>query len=159
MYRFSATSRYNLMECHPDLITLAKEGLWLSYKLRLYDFGISDGGRWLSEQRLLKASGASKTLKSRHRFARPLTKDGRINYHYKKPVSHAFDHFIVINGKARWEPEPYIEMWRRVWLPLSKKLGIPISGGYFWKWDYPHIQLSWKHYPARYVDEPETIAA
>ena len=107
--------------------------------------------------KLLKASGASKTLRSRHRFAYPLRSNGTKNGHYKKPISHAFDHFIVINGKARWEEQLYIDLWEAVWLPTAKRLNIKIGGGYYWGWDYGHIQLSWKHYPARYAEEPQTI--
>lgn len=155
MYRYSQQSKQHLGECHPKLQTLARIGLIRSYQKGLYDFGISDGGRFLWEQKVNMQTGASRTLRSRHRFAWPLDKRGYRIGKFKTPVSHAFDHFIVINGKARWEEALYKTLWKEVWLPTAKELDIEIGGGYFWGWDYGHIQLSWKHYPARYADDEQ----
>jgi len=154
MYRFSQTSSAHLTECHPALIKLARDGIVRAWEIGLPDIGISDGGRTMVDQKHMVKVGASWTLNSRHRFAWPLTNAGRKNPHYKKPVSHAFDYFIVINRKARWEFALYQTMWDQVWKPLAVDLNIAINWGGNWKSkDGPHLQLSWAAYPSRYADD------
>jgi len=149
MFKFGARSRRNLAECHQHLQDVAPLALARSP----FDFGIIDGGRTLQEQIEFKAAGKSWTLKSRHRFARPLTAGGRPRR--GPPVSHALDFMIYLNGKACWEFALYERVWLEAWRPAAAELGIPLGWGGKWKsQDGPHIQLPWKQYPAQYTDAP-----
>ena len=149
MWVFGSRSRDNLAECHPDLQALAARALLLSP----LDFGIIDGGRTLEEQQEMKAAGKSRTLKSRHRFAWPLTPAGNRSRKYKEPVSHALDFMVYVAGRASWEFPVYQAVWDKAWKPAAEQLGIAVTWGGSWSSfrDGPHIQLSWKHYPAEYA--------
>jgi len=147
-WHYSRRSTRNLNECHLHLIHLAHKGLARSP----YDLGISDGGRTIEEQRHFLEIGASHTMRSRHRYAWPLTPAGNKIRTYQDPVSHAFDFMVYINGKVQWQFGLYQQVWDEVWKPLAQELGYAVNWGGNWRSkDGPHIQLSWQDYPARYA--------
>jgi len=94
------------------------------------DFTVLEGLRTLERQKQLKASGATRTMKSRHL-------DG-----------HAVDIAPMLNGEVRWDWPLYKQL-----APIIKQAAqmenIPIEWGGDWKTfkDGPHWQLPWKSYP------------
>jgi peptidoglycan L-alanyl-D-glutamate endopeptidase CwlK len=88
------------------------------------------GLRTLEEQKILKAKGASKTLRSRH-----LT-------------GHAVDLACTIKGQVRWDWPLYDSLAKRM-NAAAKKEGVLLEWGGDWVSfkDGPHFQLPWKQYP------------
>lgn len=117
---WSQRSLRELAGVHPDLRRVCDLALTLSP----VDFVITDGRRTEAEQRQHVASGASKTMKSRH-----LT-------------GHAIDFAPLIGGKVRWEMA-YCRQVADAFKVAAKQLGIPIVWGGDWRWkDGPHVELS-----------------
>jgi peptidoglycan L-alanyl-D-glutamate endopeptidase CwlK len=81
-----AKSRAELVGVHPTLQRVVLRALELSPQ----DFSVHDGLRTLEEQEKLVATGASKTLNSKH------LKQG-------DGFGHAVDLVPFLNGKLRWE--------------------------------------------------------
>lgn len=108
-FRFGDKSEANLVGVHPDLVRIVR----LALTITDIDFGVSDGVRTLDEQKILVATGASRTMDSYH-----LTGD-------------AVDLVPYVGGKWRWEPTLYHQVaqamhqacsrlherlvWGRVW--------------------------------------------
>ena len=94
-------------------------------------FIVTCGLRTLAEQKLLKAKGASKTLRSRH-----LT-------------GHAVDLACTINGQVRWDWPLYSKLAKAM-KAAAKKEKVPLEWGGDWTSfkDGPHFQLPWAKYPA-----------
>lgn len=111
---------------HPDLVRVVKRAAALSS----IDFTVLEGLRTLERQKQLMASGATRTMKSRHL-------DG-----------HAVDVAPMLNGEVRWDWPLYKQL-----APIIKQAAqmenIPIEWGGDWKTfkDGPHWQLPWKSYP------------
>ena len=118
----NARSEQKLVGVHPDLVRVARRAI------ELEPFIITCGLRTLEEQRALKAAGKSKTLNSRH-----LT-------------GHAID---VVDADGHYDM-PDMQRIGAAFKTAAAELGIPIEWGGDWKgaWDTPHIQLTWKAYPA-----------
>jgi peptidoglycan L-alanyl-D-glutamate endopeptidase CwlK len=89
-----------------------------------YDFSITNGLRTLEEQKVLFATGKSKTMKSKH-----LTGD-------------AFDIAVFVDGKLTWELKYYKAVATHI-KKVAAKLGVKITWGGDWKTfiDGPHFQL------------------
>lgn len=134
-FSFGDSSRKHLSEVHPHLVRLAERALELSP----IDFSIIDGLRTMAEQREYVRTGASKTLNSRH-----LT-------------GHAVDFAPWINGRIRWEPEPFKPIVR-AFILASDELSIPMRSGWDWdrdrdfgepgEYDMGHVELWREEYPA-----------
>ena len=93
-------------------------------------FIVTCGLRTLEEQKILKAKGASKTLRSRH-----LT-------------GHAVDLACTIKGQVRWDWPLYDRLAKRM-KAAAKAENVPLEAGADWVSfrDGPHFQLPWKQYP------------
>lgn len=111
---------------HPDLVLLVKKAI----QVTSVDFTVTEGLRTMNRQRKLYASGASKTLKSRH-----LT-------------GHAVDLAPYVAGTVRWD-WPLFHPIAKAMKQASKETGIKIEWGGDWKTfkDGPHFQLPWREYP------------
>lgn len=125
MFSFSKRSLKELEGIHPDL----RKVVDLAIKLTPVDFIITDGLRTIEEQRKYVASGASKTMKSRH-----LT-------------GHAVDFVAYVNGKASYEMQ-YMKQIGAAFKKAGQQLEIPVEWGGDWKSfvDTPHVELSRKVY-------------
>jgi peptidoglycan L-alanyl-D-glutamate endopeptidase CwlK len=80
-YILGARSLKELTGVHPDLVSVIKRAI----QITPIDFAVVDGLRTIKEQRAFVASGASKTMDSRH-----LT-------------GHAVDLCAFVGNKGRWE--------------------------------------------------------
>jgi peptidoglycan L-alanyl-D-glutamate endopeptidase CwlK len=125
-YSFGAKSLSKMTGLHPDL----KKVLHRAIQLTEVDFSIIEGLRTLERQKQLVASGASKTLNSRHL-------DG-----------HAVDIAPYVNGEIRWDWPLYNKLAKAM-KAAAKEVGVPIEWGGDWLRfkDGPHWQLPWKQYP------------
>ena len=121
-FKWSKRSLKELQGIHPDLRKLCDRALALSS----IDFLIVDGLRTIEEQKRHVASGASKTLRSRHLHG------------------FAVDFAAVIGGKIRWEVVYYAPI-RDAFRRASKELGVPLGPDI--SWDPGHIELSKRKYP------------
>lgn len=127
----SESSLMKLEGAHPDLQKVIKRAAVLSN----IDFKILEVQRTLARQRTLVASGASKTMKSRHL----VQADG---------YSRAVDIAPMDGGQVSWAWPLYHRL-----APIIKQaaveVGVPIEWGGDWKSfkDGPHWQLPWKQYP------------
>lgn len=124
-HKFSRSSMAKLNTCHPDLKKVAVRALELSP----YDFGITEGVRTIERQKELVASGASKTMNSRHIE----NADG---------VSEALDIAIYLDSGLTWE----IGYYRKVaqsFFTAAIELGIQIEWGGLWRTfvDGVHFEL------------------
>jgi peptidoglycan L-alanyl-D-glutamate endopeptidase CwlK len=93
----------------------------------------------MARQIQLKNSGKSKTLKSRHI---PLSNKCRLGC--------AVDLVPIVNGQPSWAdaiiPTHYRPMAAAV-KQAAKELGVKITWGGDWGWDFPHFELDAKVYP------------
>jgi peptidoglycan L-alanyl-D-glutamate endopeptidase CwlK len=98
-------------------------------------FIVTCGLRTLEEQKILKAKGASKTLRSRHIPA-------------ANGYAHAVDLACTIKGQVRWDWPLYDSLAKRM-KAAAKKEGVLLEWGGAWTSfkDGPHFQLPWKQYP------------
>jgi peptidoglycan L-alanyl-D-glutamate endopeptidase CwlK len=89
-----------------------------------YDFSITCGLRTIEEQKVLVATGKSKTMKSKH-----LTGD-------------AVDIAVFVDGKLTWELKYYKTVATHI-KKVAAKLGVKITWGGDWQSfiDGPHFQL------------------
>ncbi|MGB1390511.1 MAG: M15 family metallopeptidase [Paracoccaceae bacterium] len=126
-FRFSTRSENRLKGLHPDLVKVVRRAL----ELTEVDFSVIEGMRTLSRQKKLVASGASKTLNSRH-----LT-------------GHAIDIAPYIDGTIRWDWPPFYKLADAM-KQAARELGVDLEWGGDWRSfkDGPHFQLSWARYPA-----------
>jgi peptidoglycan L-alanyl-D-glutamate endopeptidase CwlK len=94
------------------------------------EFVVIEGMRTTQRQAELVASGASKTMNSRH-----LT-------------GHAVDLAASVKGEIRWD-WPLYHRIASAMKAAATELGVDITWGGDWKTfkDGPHFELSWKSYP------------
>lgn len=139
MRRWSDRSQKSLVGVHPDLRAVMDRALQISP----LDFIVIEGLRTVERQKQLVASGASKTLRSRH-----LT-------------GHAVDLLpIGPDGKAAFDWPLYYKLAPAV-KQAAKDVGVPIEWGGDWRTfkDGPHFQLPWDEYPVGEVVEPKAKPA
>lgn len=111
---------------HPDLVRVVKKAAAMSD----LDFTVLEGLRALERQKQLMASGATRTMKSRH-----LT-------------GHAVDLAPMVGSEVRWDWPLYNKL-----APIVKAAAaaenVVIEWGGDWRTfkDGPHWQLPWKQYP------------
>jgi peptidoglycan L-alanyl-D-glutamate endopeptidase CwlK len=124
-FSWSKRSLRELKGIHPDLRRVCD----LALQLTAVDFLITDGKRTVEEQKAHVASGASRTMKSRH-----LT-------------GHAIDFAPLVDGKVRWEMA-YCRQVADAFKAAAKQLGVPIVWGGDWARfrDGPHIELDKARY-------------
>ena len=127
MFSFGSRSLSRLKGIHPDLRKVMDRAIIITD----VDFTILEGLRSIERQRKLRASGATRTLRSRH-----LT-------------GHAVDIAPLVDGKVSWDWPIYYRL-----APTIKKaaqdVGVKIEWGGDWRSfkDGPHWQLPWRDYPA-----------
>lgn len=126
-HRFGKKSIAHLEEdLHYDMVRLCH----LALKYTPYDFGITCALRNLIQQKKMVASGASRTLKSKH-----LPQDDGL--------SHAIDFAVYVNGSITWN----IKYFRKViqaFVRAAIELGIQVEFGGLWQSyvDGPHVELA-----------------
>ena len=126
-YAFGSRSLKRLEGIHPDLRRVMDRAIAATD----LDFTVLEGMRTLARQKKLVASGASKTMNSRH-----LT-------------GHAVDIAPLVGGKVSWDWPLYHRL-----APIVNQAaldeGVKIEWGGDWRSfkDGPHWQLPWRDYPA-----------
>jgi peptidoglycan L-alanyl-D-glutamate endopeptidase CwlK len=127
--KLNSSSFAKLKGVHPDLVRVVQRcaGDWKDADT---GFIVTCGVRTLDEQKILKAKGASKTLRSRH-----LT-------------GHAVDLACTIKGQVRWDWPLYDRIAKRM-KAAAKAENVLLEWGGDWVSfkDGPHFQLPWKQYP------------
>jgi len=125
-YSFGIKSVKKMTGVHPAL----KKVLYRAIEITDVDFSIIEGVRTLERQKQLVASGASKTLNSRHLSG------------------HAVDIAPYVEGEIRWD-WPLYHRLAKVMKTAAKEIGVPVQWGGDWIRfkDGPHWQLPWGKYP------------
>ena len=128
------SSLTKLRGVHPDLVRVVLRCAE-DWKDADTGFIVTCGMRTLAEQKILKAKGASKTLRSPHIPA-------------ANGYSHAADLAATIDGRVRWDWPLYDRLAKRM-KAAAKAEKVPLEWGGDWKTfkDGPHYQLPWKSYP------------
>ncbi|MFD2112574.1 M15 family metallopeptidase [Thiorhodococcus fuscus] len=126
-FYLGARSLLRLRGIHPDLVRVVKRAI----EITDVDFTVLEGVRSAARQRQLVASGASRTLRSRH-----LT-------------GHAVDLGAYVGGHVRWDWPLYYSI-ESAMKQAAKDVGVNIEWGGDWTSfkDGPHWQLPWAQYPA-----------
>ena len=132
--RLNTVSESRLRGVHPDLVRVVRRCAagWADPET---GFIVTQGVRSLEEQKVLKAKGASRTLRSRHIPA-------------ANGFSHAVDLACTLHGQVRWDWPLYTKLAGRM-KAAAKAEGVPIEWGGDWASfrDGPHFQLPWAQYP------------
>ena len=130
----NTASEKRLKGVHPDLVRVVRRTA-ADWKEPETGWIITCGVRTLEEQKILKAKGASRTLRSRHIPAR-------------NGCSHAVDFACTINGQVKWDWPLYGKLAKAV-KAAAKDEGVLIEWGGDWTSfkDGPHFQLPWAKYP------------
>lgn len=125
-FAFGARSKARLKGVHPDLVKVMERAIACSP----IDFSVIEGVRTLATQKKYMASGATRTMNSRH-----LT-------------GHAVDIAPYIDGKIRWDWPLYHQL-ALVIKKAAADLNVPIQWGGDWRSfkDGPHWELPWNKYP------------
>ena len=126
-FKLSKRSKKNLKGVHPDLVAVVKRAI----QITPIDFTVIEGTRTKKRQKELVASGASRTMNSRH-----LT-------------GHAVDLMALVGGKGSWDWPLYHQITGAMQI-AAEELGISVTSGSTWKSfpDGPHHELSRSEYPA-----------
>jgi peptidoglycan L-alanyl-D-glutamate endopeptidase CwlK len=132
--KLNASSVAKLKGVHPDLVRVVMRCA-ANWADPATGFIVTCGVRTLEEQKLLKAKGASKTLRSRHLKA-------------ANGFSHAVDLACTIKGQVRWDWPLYNRLAVRM-KAAAKAERVSLEWGGDWKTfkDGPHYQLPWASYP------------
>lgn len=132
--KLNSTSYSRLRGVHPDLVRVVMRCAedWTEKDT---GFIVTCGVRTMEEQKLLKAKGASKTLRSRHLRA-------------ANGYAHAVDLACSVKDQVRWDWPLYDKLAKRM-KAAAKKEGVPLEWGGDWVSfkDGPHFQLPWVQYP------------
>lgn len=125
-FKLSARSLARLEGVHPDLVAVVKRAI----EITPVDFVVLEGMRTAARQRELKASGASRTMNSRH-----LT-------------GHAVDLAPMLGGRVSWD-WPLYHRLAPVVKQAAAELKVPIQWGGDWRTfkDGPHWELPRSTYP------------
>jgi len=125
-FHLSQRSSLNLTGVHPDLVKVVMRALEISP----LDFTVIEGLRTIKRQQELFASGASKTMKSRHIHG------------------FAVDVAPLVAGSIRWD-WPLYDRLIVAFKQAAKDVSVKAEFGYDWKSfkDAPHIQLPSATYP------------
>ena len=131
-YKLSLRSRQRLSGVHPDLVAVVKRAIEITEQ----DFFVGEGIRSVERQKRLVASGASRTMNSRHITGHA------VDLH---PYPYKGDHDVdgVPNSDDYDAYEPIVDAMRQA----AEELGVELEHGFDWGWDAPHHQCDWKKYP------------
>jgi len=126
-FKLGKRSLERLVGVHPDLVAVVKRAI----ELTDVDFTVLEGMRTIARQKQLVASGASKTMNSRH-----LT-------------GHAVDLAPLLGGSVSWD-WPLYHRLAPFMKQAAKEVGVPVEWGGDWLRfrDGPHWQLPFRRYPA-----------
>jgi len=113
-FKLSKRSLKRLEGVHPQLVDTVKIAL---SKYAIYDFGVTCGVRDMATQKKLMASGASKTLRSKHL----IQDDG---------YSHAVD-LVCYDDGVRWEM-PYYISTAEAMRSAAREVGLALTWGACW---------------------------
>ena len=132
--KLTPNSLARLKGVHPDLVRVVNRCA-ADWADPATGFIVTCGVRTLEEQKILKAKGASKTLRSRHLKA-------------ANGFSHAVDLACTIKGQVRWDWPLYDRLAVRM-KAAAKAEKVPLEWGGDWRSfkDGPHYQLPWASYP------------
>jgi peptidoglycan L-alanyl-D-glutamate endopeptidase CwlK len=132
--KLNSASYSRLRGVHPDLVRVVLRCAE-DWPEKDTAFIVTCGVRTLEEQKILKARGASRTLRSRHIPA-------------ANGYSHAVDLAFAIKDQVRWDWPLYTKLAARM-KTAAKKEKVPLEWGGDWKTfkDGPHFQLPWVQYP------------
>lgn len=121
-----ARTRKNLKGVHDDLVAVVERAARISE----VPFVVTEGLRSLARQRVLVASGASRTLRSRHLHG------------------YAVDLAAKVDGQVRWDWPLYPKLATAM-KTAARELNIPIVWGGDWAEfvDGPHFELDRRSYP------------
>jgi len=127
--KLNTTSESRLRGVHPDLVRVVRRCA-ADWKDAETGFIVTCGLRTLEEQKVLKAKGATRTMRSRH-----LT-------------GHAVDLAATVQGEVRWD-WPLYDKLSKAMKAAAKAEKVPLEWGGGWTTfkDGPHYQLPWKSYP------------
>ena len=125
-FKLSQRSLNNLKGVHPDLVAVVHRAIAITP----VDFTVTEGLRTVERQKQLVATGASKTMNSRH-----LT-------------GHAVDRAAWVGGGIRWD-WPLYDVLAVAMKKAAQELGVSIIWGGDWTTfkDGPHFELDRKVYP------------
>lgn len=125
MYKLGARSKARLKGVHPDLVKVVERAIEIS----TVDFTVIEGLRDPARQKILKESGASQTLNSRH------------------ITGHAVDLGAFVDGQVDWSWPLYHQISKAM-KTAAEELKVPIVWGGDWKSfkDGPHFELPRKVY-------------
>lgn len=143
MFTLSEPSERRLVGVHPDLVAVVRRAIALTAQ----DFRVIEGLRTRERQTHLVASGASRTLNSRH------------------ITGHAVDLAPLVNGQVSWDWR-YFHPIARAMKAAAAELAVPVRWGGCWRLlseltpdargvfplaqkfpDGPHYELPKGHYP------------
>jgi peptidoglycan L-alanyl-D-glutamate endopeptidase CwlK len=132
--KLTSNSLSRLKGVHPDLVRVVNRCA-ADWADPATGFIVTCGVRTLEEQKILKAKGASKTLRSRHLKA-------------ANGFSHAVDLACTIKGQVRWDWPLYDRLAVRM-KAAAKAEKVLLEAGADWPKfrDGPHFQLPWASYP------------
>ena len=132
--KINTASTARLRGVHPDLVRVVRRCA-ADWKDPETGFIVTCGVRTLEEQKVLKAKGASKTLRSRH----IPTANG---------YGHAVDLAATVQGQVRWD-WPLYDKIAKAMKAAAKAEKVPLEWGGDWVSfkDGPHFQLPWSSYP------------
>jgi len=126
MYKLGERSQLRLKGVHPDLVRVVEHAIDIS----AVDFTVLEGLRTPERQKLLRDSGASQTLNSRH------------------ITGHAVDLGAFVDGEVRWDWPLYHQIAKAM-KQAAKDLNVAIVWGGDWRTfkDGPHFELDRRSYP------------
>lgn len=126
MYKLDERSQLRLKGVHPDLVKVVEHAIDIS----AVDFTVLEGLRTPERQKLLRDSGASQTLNSRH------------------ITGHAVDLGALVDGEVRWDWPLYHQIAKAM-KQSAKDLNVAIVWGGDWRTfkDGPHFELDRRSYP------------
>jgi peptidoglycan L-alanyl-D-glutamate endopeptidase CwlK len=124
-------SRENLKGVHKDLVAVVEKAITITTQ----DFTVGEGMRTLERQKKLVASGASRTMNSRH-----LTGHAVDLHPYPYKGDHDMDGIPNSDDWDAYKPI-YVAMKQ-----AAADLGIKMVHGWDWGWDAPHHELPAKDY-------------
>lgn len=131
-----------LTEVHPDLQRVILRAATIYHG----QFLVTEGVRSLEKQKLLKAKGASQTLRSRH-----VPESNACGQACAVDLAvwlDADEDGVVEEGEVRWDWPLYVTLATAV-KEAAELEGVPIDWGGDWQSfkDGPHFQLAWDAYP------------
>jgi len=130
-YKLSLRSRQRLSGVNPLLVEAVKRAI----EITEMDFFVGEGLRSVERQKRLVASGASRTMNSRHITGHA------VDLH---PYPYKGDHDVdgVPNSDDYDAYEPIVDAMRQA----AEELGVSLVHGFDWGWDAPHHEMDRKRY-------------